>query len=85
MPLEGTPCIASPYKTVYIWLKHFFVNFSHMNYRTDLILDEAFGMFIFFYFPDSGLSVLTGLHFYFDGVIVKHLLHIICVIYNAVW
>ena len=56
-----------------------------MNYRTDLILDEAFGMFIFFYFPDSGLSVLTGFHFYFDGVIVKHLLHIICVIYNTVW
>ena len=36
-----------------------------MNYPTDLILGEAFGMFIFFYFPDSGLSVLTGLHFYF--------------------
>ena len=33
-----------------------------MNYRTDLILGEAFC--IFFHFPDSGLAVLTGLHFY---------------------
>ena len=33
-----------------------------MNYRTDLILGEAFC--IFFHFPASGLAVLTGLHFY---------------------
>jgi len=42
-----------------------------MNYRTDLILGEAFC--IFFHFPDSGLPVLSGFHFYsfFDGVILK--------------
>ena len=37
-----------------------------MNYRTDLILGEAFGIFIFSHFPDPGLFVLTGLHFYFS-------------------
>ena len=39
-----------------------FPNIPHMNYRTDLILGEAFC--IFFHFPASGLAVLTGLHFY---------------------
>ena len=42
-----------------------------MKYRTDLILGEAFCIFIFFYFLDSGLSVLNGLQFYFDCVTVK--------------
>ena len=42
-----------------------FPNISHMKYRTDLILGEAFCIFIFFYFLDSGLSVLNGLQFYF--------------------
>ena len=36
-----------------------------MKYRTDLILGEAFCIFIFFYFLDSGLSVFSGLQFYF--------------------
>ena len=36
-----------------------------MKYRTDLILGEAFCLFIFFYFLDSRLSVLNGLQFYF--------------------
>ena len=36
-----------------------------MKYRTDLILGEAFCLFIFFYFLDSGLSVLNGLQFHF--------------------
>ena len=36
-----------------------------MKYRRDLILDEAFCKFIFFYFLDSGLSVLNGLQFHF--------------------
>ena len=36
-----------------------------MKYRTDLILGEAFCLFISFYFLDSGLSVLNGLQFYF--------------------
>ena len=35
-----------------------------MKYRTDLSLGEAFCIFIFFHFPDSGLSVLNGMHFY---------------------
>ena len=33
--------------------------------RTDLTLGEAFCIFSFFHFLDSGLSVLTGLNFYF--------------------
>ena len=33
---------------------------------TDLILGKAFCTFIFFRFPDSRLSVLNGLHFYFS-------------------
>ena len=36
-----------------------------MKNRTDLILGEAFCIFIFFYFLDSGLSVLNSLQFYF--------------------
>ena len=36
-----------------------------MKYRTDLILGEAFCIFIFFYFLDSGLSVMNGWKFYF--------------------
>ena len=36
-----------------------------MKYRTDLILGEAFCLFIFFYVLDWGLSVLNGLQFYF--------------------
>ena len=43
-----------------------------MKYRTDLILGETFCIFIFFYSPDPGLSVLTGLKiFVFEGVIVN--------------
>ena len=41
--------------------KPFFRMASHIKYRTDLILGEAFCMFIFFYFLDAGLSVLNGL------------------------
>ena len=51
--------MASP-KCIYI------PNISHMKYRTDLILGEDF------HFQDSGLSVLNGLLFYFDGVTVKN-------------
>ena len=36
-----------------------------MNYQADLILGEGLCIFNFFQSPDSGLSVLTGLHFYF--------------------
>ena len=36
-----------------------------MKYCTDLILGKAFGMFVFFHFQDSKLSVLKGLQFYF--------------------
>ena len=72
MPLKGTPTWrlhTKPYK----FGKNVFPNISHMKYLTDLILGEAFCIFIFFHFPDSGLSVLSGLYFYsfFDGVILK--------------
>ena len=42
-----------------------------MKYRNDLILGEAFCIFIFFHFLDSGISVLNGFDFNFDAVIVK--------------
>ena len=42
-----------------------------MKYRRDLILGEAFCIFIFFHFPDSGLSLLNDLRLIFDGVTVK--------------
>ena len=45
-----------------------------MDYRRDLVLGKAFCIFIFFHFPDSGLSVLTAWFsciFIFDGVTVK--------------
>ena len=61
MPLKGTPTWrlhTKPYK----FGKNVFRNISHMKYLTDLILGEAFCIFIFFHFPDSGLSVFNGLH-----------------------
>ena len=43
-----------------------------MKNRQDLILGEAFCTFIFFHFPDSGLSVLNSLLFFIvDGVTVE--------------
>ena len=50
-----------------MWFKNVTVspNISHTNYGTDLILGKAFSIFIFFHFPDSELSVLTELHYYF--------------------
>ena len=46
--------------------KTFFPNISHLKYFTDLIFGKAFCIFMFFRFPDSRLSVLNGLHFYFS-------------------
>ena len=42
-----------------------------MKYCTDLILGKAFCILIFFYFPDSRLSVLNDCIFIFDGVTVR--------------
>ena len=56
MPLKGTPTWrlhTKPYK----FGLNVYPNISHMNYRTDLILSEAFCIFIFFLFPDSEFSV----------------------------
>ena len=44
-------------------LDNFLYPFRAYDYRTDLILGEAFCVFILFNFPASGLPVLTGLHF----------------------
>ena len=38
-----------------------------MNNQADLILGEGLCIFNFFQSPDSGLSVLPGLHFYFGS------------------
>ena len=65
LPLTGTPTWhLYIYKALKIWVRHF-PNISHMKYCTGLIFGKAFCLFIFFYFPDSELSVLNGLHFYF--------------------
>ena len=46
---------------IYINLgKTFFPNFSHTRSHTDLILGQAFCIFIFVHFPCSGFSVLNG-------------------------
>ena len=58
----------SPLKTptwisiqIYINLgKTFFPNLSHTRSHTDLILGQAFCIFIFVHFPYSGFSVLNG-------------------------
>ena len=63
--------MASPYKALQIWVKRFSEYLARMKYRTDLILGEAFLYIYLLSFPDSGLSVLNGLHFCFDGVTVK--------------
>ena len=42
-----------------------FPNISHMKYRTDLLLGQDFFHVYLLSFPDSELSVLNGLHFYF--------------------
>ena len=66
VPLKGTPTWRRHTKLINLG-KTFFPNISHMKYRTDLILGEAFCIIflIFFHFPNSGYSVLNGLHFYF--------------------
>ena len=48
--------------------KTFFPKISHMKYCTDLILGEAFCIYIFFHLSDSRLPVFKGFHFNFDGV-----------------
>ena len=57
VPLKGTPT----WRFINLG-KTFFQRFAYeILYHTDLILGEAFCIFIFFYFPDSALSVLNGL------------------------
>ena len=64
VPLKGTQTWRLLTK-LYKFGENVFPNISHIKYSTDLILGEAFCIFIFFYFLDSGLSVLNGLQFYF--------------------
>jgi len=64
MPLKGTPTWRLQTKLYKIW-QNVFPNISHMKYRIDLILEEAFCIFIVFHLPDSGLSVLNGFAFLF--------------------
>ena len=73
VPLKGTPTW-QVFTKLYKFGYNAFPNISHMKYRTDPILGKAFciSLVVFFHFPDSGLSVLTGLHLpYIDGVTVK--------------
>ena len=68
MPLKGTPTWRLHTKPCKFG-KNLFPNILHMTYPRDLILGDTFCIFIFFHFPEnSGLSVLNGLHFTFDGV-----------------
>ena len=59
--LEGTPCCLPEQSFVNLGETLFRIS-RIWNYRTDLILGEAFCIFIYSHFPDSGLSVLSGLH-----------------------
>ena len=63
MPLKGTPTWRL-FTKLYKFEYNAFPNISPTKYRTDPILGEAFciSLVIFFHFPDSGLSILTGLH-----------------------
>jgi len=56
--------IAFPYKALQIWIKRFS---KYLAYELSQRLDSWPG-FLYIYlhsFPDSGLSVFTGLHVYF--------------------
>ena len=65
MSPKGTPTWCFHTK-LFKFRETFFPNISHLKYCIDLILGKAFCIFIFFHFPDSRLSVLNGLHFYFS-------------------
>ena len=67
--LKGTPCCLPEQSFVNLGETLFRIS-RIWNYRTDLILGEAFCIFIYSHFPDYGLSVLSGLHF-FDCVGLK--------------
>jgi len=62
VPLQGTPTWHLHTK-LYKFGSSIFPNISHMKCCMYLILCEALCIFIFFHFPDLGLSVLNGLHF----------------------
>ena len=56
--------MASPYKALEKWVKRFSECLAYeLPHRPDF--GKAFCLFISFHFPDSVLSLLTGLHFYF--------------------
>ena len=56
--------MAFPYKTLLIWIKRFS---EYLAYESLQRLDSWRGFLYIYlhYFPDSRLSVFTGLHFYF--------------------
>ena len=63
--------MASPYRAVQIWVKHF-PEYIVYKYRTDLVFGEAVCILIFFHFPGSTPSVVEWFVFFiFDGVTVK--------------
>ena len=64
VPLKGTTTWRRHHTKPYKFGQNVFPKTSHMNYRTGLVLGEGFCIFIFWHFPDSGLSVLTGLNFF---------------------
>ena len=70
VPLKGTPswCLhTKPYK--FGW--NIFPNILHISYRTDLILGEAFCIFVFFHFPDLDFLYWLVCILIFDGMTVK--------------
>ena len=66
MPVQGTPTWRLH------WLGYIFPNISHVKYRTDLILGEAFCKVHLLLFPRFGTSCINWFEiFVFEGVIVK--------------
>ena len=57
--------MASPYKSLKIWVKHF-SDISYTKYSSGLNLGEGLCIFTSLYFPDSGIYLLNGFDFYFD-------------------
>ena len=64
VPIQVGISMASPYKSLYVWVKH--LDISYTKYSSDPNLGEGLWMSTSFYFPDSGLKLLNGFDFYFD-------------------
>ena len=56
----------SPYKSLWIWVKHFFGYWSYIKCSNELNLGEGPCIFTSIHLPDSGLYLLKDFDFDFD-------------------